>query len=55
MLTVSRRGYLMARPSERIMRAAGRAASGEALHSIARKQAEKQFAQLTGERGIVVD
>lgn len=54
MLTMSRRSYLLSRPSERLMRAAGHAASSAARQSLARKQAEKQFAQLTGERGIVV-
>lgn len=48
-LVVSRRSYLMARPSERIMRAAGRAASSAGYKSLARRQAKKKFAELTGQ------
>lgn len=49
-MIVSRRSMLLARPSQRIMRAAGYAASPAAVQRIAEKQAAERFAALTGER-----
>jgi hypothetical protein len=45
-MIVSRRSLLLAHPSQRVMRAAGAAASSEALHRAARKQAGKQHAEM---------
>lgn len=53
MITVSRRSYLMSRPSEAVMRAAGAAASPKAIQGLARRQAEQRFAKLTGSPGTV--
>lgn len=49
MLTVSRRSYLMAHPSGALMRAAGRAASGETIRAIAQAQAHERLRALIAE------
>lgn len=46
MITVSRRAYLMSKPSVAIMRAAGRAASSEAIQAIAQTKAHEQLQAL---------
>ena len=57
MMTVSRRAYLMGKPSAAIMRAAGRAASSETIRAAAQDEAHRRLREIlveTGQRPPVV-
>ena len=49
MITVSRRAYLMGKPSTAIMRAAGRAASSETIRAAAQDEAHRRLQALLAE------
>jgi hypothetical protein len=51
-MIVSRRSAFLAGASSRLMRAAGRAASTEALQRLAQKQAQKQHDELMAKNGM---